>query len=145
MGWLSKILSPKQATPQIDYNNLLRSYGAILEATAGEPVTNANVLPIDKETLEATILAALSQCTDADFYETLKVGFVSLGNFVQITNQEQIVLDKLSSEFNNSGKSVGLDSVNYMAENGHIQIALMQKAEQQRKLLIAKLQKWGYL
>ena len=85
MSWLANIFRRKQHNNDINYANLVRSFGAILEATSDDFVKNANVLPVSKELLEKVLLINIKLCRDPKEKEYMIFGYVSLGDFIEMS------------------------------------------------------------
>jgi hypothetical protein len=141
MGWLQNILSPKKVEPKLDYENILRNYGAILETTSKESVSNSNILPMSKVDLTKILLAAIAGTKDQKLRESMKVCFISLGNFVELTDEQQDVVEKMDAILSGPPEKIDMAAITVMADKGDVHSALMQKAEEQRQALKQILQR----
>ncbi len=143
MGWLQSIFSPKQVEPKLDYENIVRSYGAILEATSKESVSNANVLPMSKDDLTKILLITIASTKDPELRENIKVCFIALGNFIELTDEQQDVVNQMDAILKSSPENIDMAAITVMAEKGDVHSALMQKAEDQRQSMKQILQRSG--
>ena len=141
MGWLQSIFSPKQAEPKLNYENVIRSYGAILEATSKESIHNSNILPMPKGDLAKILLAAIANTKEQSLRESLKVGFISLGDFMDLTDEQQKVVEQMDAIFSGPTEKIDMETINIMAENGDEHSVLMQKTEEQRQAMKQILQR----
>jgi hypothetical protein len=141
MGWFQKVLSRKRVEPKINYDNIIRSYGAVLEATSGETVSNSNALPLPKADLAHVLLAAIIGEKDQTSRENLTLAFVSLGNFVELTDEEQDVVDHMDSIFKRKSKDLDEATIDLMANKGYLLTELMEKTNAQRKSLEQELER----
>jgi hypothetical protein len=92
MGWFARAASTKQ--PALDYDRVIRCYGAVLEGTGKETVVSERVLPVDKDNLRRILLAAIENSPNGDRM-AMEVAFVSLAKFQTISEKEQDVVDQM--------------------------------------------------
>ncbi|MDH3665322.1 MAG: hypothetical protein OEN23_00145 [Paracoccaceae bacterium] len=102
MSWFRKLFCRSRSNAA-DLETIVQRYGEVLGA--GSSVErDTSELPLDKETIKASLLKAIEMTPPGDMREHLKSGYVSLGDFQnleELRRQGMSIAEVISTEAEN--------------------------------------------
>jgi hypothetical protein len=143
MGWLEALFGKKQSKHELDYDRIIRAYGAVLEASSAEMISDENSLPVPKSDLAPILLAAIQSTRDAELKEFLEFSYVSLAKFVKLTDdqwKEVDVFERISAD------PLAMQSdqlVDLIADSGKTFSDTLNAIQKEMALLQSNLQRSG--
>ena len=97
MGFLAKLFDrPKPQTAHLsldDLDQLIRSYGAVMETGAADIVRDTRLLPASKEMMKLKLMTAMKMSPPDEQRESLKAGYVHLSSFQPLSMDEKSAVD----------------------------------------------------
>ena len=132
-----------------DVGKIVSDYGTVLEEkTALGIVRDLHSLPHPKDKIKQALRFALRVTKDNIMREHLKVAYISLSNFQELSDAEVEALQKWNRIVSNSsiGKSISelQSEAALMSEVGDVVVGIQSKSAQEAASLLSELKATGF-
>ena len=147
MPWLQNMFAAKSSEPSLNYDNIIRNFGAVLEATATESISNSNLLLLPRNEIANAILKTMEATRDQSTIASLATGYALLGKFMELSPTEQAAVDKWDASINarTSGQTLAelRSEVSLLSTVSDTYLSLLTRTGAQTESLMRDLRERG--
>ncbi len=138
-GFLQRLFGSKKSEDKdIDPNVLIDSYCKLLESP-GPMLRDELELPTSKRIIGNVLLLAIAQTNEGEQREAAKAVYVSLGNFLPLTDQDKIAISRFEGAMSNHNSLNADNLVDEISTYGAVYTELQRRAADSRAALLKNL------